>query len=79
MKEVVYDLLNEFKQSEVGINNNLDLVKDLDIDEVEDIPYILCELEDHFSVRIPDEFDLNKLKTVGDLVQLFEELILVNQ
>ncbi len=62
----------QFSISEDLISENTVLLEDLDADSL-DLIDLAMSLEDEFEAEVPDE-ELEKFKTVGDIVKYIEEL-----
>ena len=63
-------ICEEFEIDEIDVNLDSQLALDLGFDEL-DMADLCMSLEDAFEQEISDE-DLEKIKTVGDLVTHFE-------
>ncbi|GHV24723.1 hypothetical protein FACS189465_2170 [Clostridia bacterium] len=70
--EKVKILLTElFDVEEETITLETDLVEDLSVDSLDFID-LLSRIEDEFDVKIPDDFPIESIKTVGDIVKQIE-------
>lgn len=72
MFEKVKEMISEcFEIDENEITLSTDFAKDLAFDEI-DMADLVMDVEDTFNMELPDE-DLEKIRTVGDLVKFVEE------
>lgn len=72
MFEKVREMISEcfeIDEDEITLSANFSL--DLGFDEI-DMADLVMDVEDTFNMELPDE-DLEKIKTVGDLVKFIEE------
>ncbi len=70
--EKVKEMLSEcFEIDESEITLSTSFSRDLGFDEI-DMADMVMDVEDTFEIELPDE-DLEKIKTVGDLVKFIEE------
>lgn len=72
MFEKVKEMISEcFEIDEDEITLSTDFAVDLAFDEI-DMADLVMDVEDTFNMELPDE-DLEKIKTVGDLVKFIDE------
>ena len=70
VREIICDQL-EIDEGKVTMDT--DIVNDLDADSL-DIVDLVMSLEDEYGLEMPDE-EVEKIKTVGDVVRYIEERI----
>ena len=64
--KLVEGLIKDHKGSEYEVSMDLDLRKDLEVDSVDLMEYIIY-LEEAYQIDIPDK-DIDAMATVGDMV-----------
>ena len=75
LAEKIFTIITENTENDSEVNLNSDLVDDLSIGSFERL-MIVNSIEDEFSIQV-DDADLNKLKTVGDIISLLDEKYLI--
>ncbi|MCI6640428.1 MAG: acyl carrier protein [Pygmaiobacter massiliensis] len=70
VREIICD---QMEIDEGKVTMDTDIVNDLDADSL-DIVDLVMSLEDEYGLEMPDE-EVEKIKTVGDVVRYIEERI----
>ena len=72
-EKVRENICDQMEIDEGKVTMDTDIVNDLDADSL-DIVDLVMSLEDEYGLEMPDE-EVEKIKTVGDVVRYIEERI----